>query len=241
MGLYSEWIESKKILAQKLGEGALGASYAEGAIILCAAISTMSSLLWGPERGKDHRKFCETLKIFCHVEPHLMRVSSPLLAFHYQETKSLLGISEIPVYYDQDVDKSEEELTKLFTERNIIIPSKCIRKYSYINLLYKEVRNGFSHEYLVGASASDYDPLRDHPFVSHRTQSRIPKVSYVNKGVMLNKDSEMTRLFYFPLGWISFVAEKVAFGMDLECDRQNKSARQNLDLTLPPQRWIDGV
>ena len=42
---------------------------------------------------------------------------------------------------------------------------------------------------------------------------------------------------YFPLEWISAVAEAVAAGMDRECKRQGKAMLENLGMASPNPWW----
>ena len=43
---YASWMDERSELAFSLAKGSRGANYADGAIVLCIAISAMSSLVW---------------------------------------------------------------------------------------------------------------------------------------------------------------------------------------------------
>lgn len=165
---YHAWVRQKNNLAQSIGKGDLGGSYAEGAIILCAIISAMSSFLWTPSKGHDGDRFVEIITRF---PPHNLdptRVSAPLLAAAFPQLQQDLGISKMAFYLTEDCDKSEAEALRICEAARLRECKRTIRQYSYVNLLYEQVRCGFSHEYRGGKKSTDGDTLRKRAGVGSR-------------------------------------------------------------------------
>lgn len=234
MGIYQAWAEERGRLAQSLGRGALGGSYADGAIILCAAIGAMASLLWKPSSGTDAKRFVEIVTRFRTGGPDTTRVSAPLLAAEFPQLRHGLGVCEMPLCLTGHMDKTEADVRSMCAAANNSDGEKAVRRYSYANLLYKQVRCGFIHEYRPGVSATDGDELKGIAGVE------CDEISYVN---MLEKVGNMPvtkRLIHFPLKWISAVVLAVAAGIDDERSKQSKIPRENLGLAKPDAWWIDG-
>ena len=234
MGIYQAWAEERGSLAQSLGRGALGGSYADGAIILCAAIGAMASLLWKPSSGTDAKRFVEIVTRFRTGSPDTTRVSAPLLAADFPQLRDGLGVSEKSLYLRGHMDKTEADMRTMCAAANIPDGEKAVRRYSYANLLYKQVRCSFIHEYQPGKSATEGDGLRGIAGVEDN------EISYVN---MLEEDDSVPvtkRLIHFPLKWISAVVLAVAAGIDDERSKQDKTTLKNLGLPIPDAWWIDG-
>jgi hypothetical protein len=234
MGIYQAWAKERSSLAQSLGRGELGGSYADGAIILCAAISAMASLLWEPSSKKDAKRFVEIVTRFRTGGPDTTRVSAPLLAAEFPQLRHGLGVSEKSFYLTGRMDKMEAEVRTMCAAANIPDAEKAVRRYSYASLLYKQVRCGFIHEYQPGKGATEGDGLRGIAGVEG------DEISYVN---MLEEDDGVLvvkRLIHFPLGWISAVLLAVAAGIDDERSRQEKTSYGNLGLSIPNAWWVDG-
>jgi hypothetical protein len=227
---YRTWVKQKCELAHALGKGALGGSYAEGAIILCATISAMSSLLWRPSNGTDAYRFAEIVTRFPPDGLDPTRVSAPLLAEKFPELRQTLGISTKSFYLAEDTDKSEAEVLKICSAAGLPDCKETIRRYSYASLLYKQVRCGFVHVYQAGKNATDSDALREIAGVG------TCSISYVNQ-MPDTGGADARRIVYYPLEWISAAAQAAASGMDRECTRKNKPIFENLGLAIPHSWW----
>lgn len=229
---YSSWIEKKISLCSELSNGACGGSYAEGAIILCVAIASMSSLMWVEQDRTDRKRFIEIVAKSSDRGFDATTVSGPLLAQTYTSLKSSLGISDKAFVYSGDHDKTEDDVTKMYSASENVSLDKSkleVRKYSYATLLYEQVRCGFIHTYGPRDSAAEHDTLWE---MFHK---KCPKVTYVNYLA-----SEGGRKIFFPTEWISEVARNVAANMDRVCSRNGTYIGVNLNLPVPNQWWIDG-
>jgi hypothetical protein len=114
------------------------------------------------------------------------------------------------VLLGDDIDKSENDIVMLCPS----LRSKDIRKYSYANLFYEEVRSNYVHEYKAGEK-SDSWPM---------TRARNAKVSYTNE---INKP----RRIYFHISWLREVALSAAKSAD---------SLGVLPLTTPTKWWLEG-
>jgi hypothetical protein len=230
---YRSWAEQKCELAKALDKGALGGSYAEAAIILCATISAMSSLLWLPSRRTDRHRFLEIVTRFGSNNPDPTRVSAPLLADEFPQLKPGLQISGKSYYLTGEADKSEAEAVVICTAANLSDCKRNIRRYSYVSLLYEQVRCGFVHEYRPGSKATEGDAMREIFGVDSNC------ISYVNQ--IPDPGALATRLvIHFPLEWIGAVARSVASGMDRQCAMHSTPIFENLGLAIPHRWWSMG-
>jgi hypothetical protein len=224
-------MEEKTKLAHALASGACGGSYAEGAIILCTSISTMSSLMWIEKKHEDKRRFIELVTRFPQEKFDPTMVSVPLLSQGHNSWEQKLGVSDLAICYTSDVDKTEKDVINLCSaQASLVDRRKCVRRYSYAFLLYKHVRCGFIHTYSTTGFAASDDPLK---YMSGLENSKITYVNYLA--------SEGLRKIYFPLEWISEVARNIAAGLDGECNRLKKDWGQNLNVAAPNTWWIDGA
>ena len=235
MGVFQEWAEERGSLAQSLGRGALGGSYADGAIILCAAIGAMASLLWQPTTSRaDAKRFVEIVTRFRKGGPDTTRVSAVLFAADFPELRHHFELlSEEPICLTGCADKTEAEVGSMCDAANTPHGEQTIRRYSYANLLYKQVRCSFIHEYRPGKDATSYDPLGIFDCLDG------DDISYVNRSE--SHDGLVSkRLIHFPLKWINAVVLAVAAGVDLERSNQNETSSDNFGLAIPDAWWIDG-
>ena len=216
-------------MAEALGQGKLSGTYADGAIILCAAIGAMSSLLWKRELSTDKKRFVESVVRFRQGGPDTTRVSAPLMAAAFPQFAGGLGVRESPNY---QLGKTEEEVHALCAAGKKPKAKAKIRRYSYANLLYEQVRCSFIHEYRPGLSATESDPVRTYALVGD------DEVSYVNP--CLGSLPASGRTIHFTLKWIASVLLAVATGIDDECYRRAKSSFENLGCAAPHSWWVDG-
>lgn len=205
----------------QLSQGACGGSYGEGVIVICAAISALAAEVWpGPQ--KDRLRFVELLKEFSPADLDLTRVSLPLLIDYlkanghvYQARKlekSLLDFDSSQVLIGSEVDKFESDITALCPQLFL----KNVRKFSYANLLYEQVRSCYAHEYRPGPLAESW------PMTSDQS-SLVSYVNWVDKPI---------RRIHFHVQWLLKVAVEAAGAID--------AISKNLPKSDPAMWWVRG-
>jgi hypothetical protein len=207
METWRKWAQSKNEIALKLETGQCGGSYGEAVIILCAVLSTLAAEVW-PGRGIDRVRFVELLSDFAPQRFNATRISIPLLVGYLRANDRGVeseAIRSVFLNYDQsriltgdDVDKSEAEILTICPA----LSSKELREHSYANLLYREIRSGYVHEYRPRQRA--------YPWAMTRREDAT--VSYINW--IDNPD----RSIHFHLHWISELTLAVAQAVDAIAD-----------------------
>ena len=190
-------------------------------LILCAAISALAAEVW-PGKRIDHKRFVELLKVYAPARLNTTQISVPMLARHlrqsaknneYQHIRDAwLNFSKSRVLTGKDVDRDETEVLRLCGTISV----KEMRKCSYANLLYCDVRSGYAHEYRPGDRA-DSCPM---------TQDPDSAVSYTN----LLDDPE--RLVHFHVDWVAELALEIAQAID--------HVATCVPRTAPTKWWIEG-
>lgn len=220
----TEWANIKKDIAQKLNSGECGGSYGDAALILCSVLSGLAAEVW-PGDGKDRKRFVELLKEFAPYDCEATKISIPLLIGSLSNAGRADEVTviqrEFPKSHQGNVligedDKIEGEILRVCPTLSL----KELRKCSYANLLYKEVRSPYVHEYRPGKRADSW-PIRK-PGV---------KVSYVGQIDVNNADREPEQHIYFTVEWISGLATSIAWAVDRV---------GSLPLPDPSQWWVDG-
>jgi hypothetical protein len=231
MSTYSAWIKERSDLASALSKGSCGGTLADGVIILCTSICSMASLLWAEsKRGADRKRFVEIVTRFSEPSRDTKIISVPLLAQSEADWKPRLNVSEVAFRYTGANDKTENEIVALYGPSPPVDHKRIIRRYSYANILYSDIRSGFVHTYGPTDRAATDDPLK-RIFDRDGTQ-----ISYVNRMHTTNM-----RQIHFPIEWIAAVATNVAKGMDAECVRNVKHIGENIGLGPPTSWWVDGA
>ena len=98
------------------------------------------------------------------------------------------------------------------------ISMKEIRQFSYANLLYKEVRNGYAHEYQVGKKAESWSMFKDPDSL----------VTYCNR----TTDPQRHRNIHFQIDQVGELSMEVAQVID--------EVVGEIEQTKPETWWIDG-
>jgi len=188
----NEWSEQKILLAEKLNSGECGGTYAEAVIILCSVLSGIAADTW-PGKHKDRKRFVELLTRYSDESLEADKVSIPLLigALREQELMSeadalfreFMPNGKCKIITGGDVDKKESDVVSVCPN----LPKKLIRENSYAHILYKEIRSGYTHEYMPGSRSDSW------AMGSERKNSFI---SYVNRADKPN------RLIYFNVSWL---------------------------------------
>lgn len=222
---YQSFVEQKVKTAQAIAAGCCEGTYAEGALILCGVISAMSAIAW-PGEGKDRKRFVEIITRFSPPGIEPKKVSGPLLVQDGKVCNSMLGIPNLSFKLNEANDHDEEEVVRLCP----ILKLSEVRKYSYANLLYEQIRCGYMHQYMIGSEASDHDQLR------RKENIKESDISYVN----VNRDITMYRLIHFPICWIGSIANGIAQGLDNEPSKKGKMPFDDLCLRVPTRWWLEG-
>lgn len=225
---YSSWVGEKITMARAIASGCCGGDYAEGAIILCPTISAMSSEVWDSKKD-DRRRFVEAVSNFKSPAIDATMVSVPLLSQEIPSCKQQLKVTSKAFHLrGATVDKTEIEVMTACPQLSVVE----VRNYSYVNLLYKQIRCGFVHEFRAGDKAAAADPMRAVAGLNGI------EISYSNGP--LESNGTLKRKIHFPLEWIAEISNSIAQGLDIECQRDGVQIFQNLKLPIPARWWIDG-
>jgi hypothetical protein len=233
---YTSFVSAKEKLAREIAVGAGGGEYVDGVILLCVAISAMSSVFWTEDRSKDAKRFVEIVATSGNaggVDPKT--ISAPLLAQSSSAWAGAVDVTGIAFSLTSDHDLSEAQALQVHPDANKPRDQQIreVRRYSYAYLLYKEIRNGLIHAYKPGESASIYDGVRNIERIGKY------KISYSNDVSGPNFPA-ITRRIHFSIDLIAEVARNIASKLDAECERQGKYIGENLGLSYPTPWWIDG-
>ena len=218
------WVTEKCKLAARLNGGEAGGSYAEAALVVCAALSALSAELWSG-RGIDRVRFIEMLARHGPNPSDNTIVSVPLLIQHLEGSSRSSEAIEIRdtfwvpntalVVTGPKVDRNEDDILALLPQLDL----KEVRQFSYASLLYREVRSSYVHDYRPGKQADSW-PM---------TVLADQRISYINR---IADDMKMQRLVHFHFEWLAQLAIQMASSTD-------KNAA-----TLPNPRpkvwWADG-
>lgn len=217
----SDWVASKKSTALCLAQGKCGGSYAEGVIILSATISAMASEAW-PGTNIDKKRFVEITKNYCDQKLSPTRISLPILIGYLRDNgkvseaeilrKKFMNFQDTRVLIGNDVDKMDAEILSECPN----LTYKDIRRFSYICLLYEDIRSSFMHEYRTGKRADIWA-------MSSCSDDQISYVNWMN-------DSD--RHIHYPVQWMGMVAQSVAEAIDRNVSQ--------FPLSQPVAWWLDG-
>lgn len=216
-----DWVTKKKEIALNLANGECGGSYAEAMLILCSALSALAAEVW-PGKRIDQKRFVELLKEYSPPDLNATDISIPILVWHLKkagmsaETKQIkeafLSFPYTQVLTGNDVDRAENEILLVCNTISI----KDIRDCSYANLLYREVRSSYTHEYQVGDRADPWQMTR---------KSEV-NVSYVNWV------DDPDRHIHFHVGWVAELAVSTAQKLD--------KIMSPITRNQPAKWWIEG-
>ena len=224
----SNWLEEftgRKIdIAQELLSGRCGGGYPEAIIIISCALSGIASLVWPGERI-DRRRFVELMVRYCDPGLCTEYISTPLLVQDLTQSsepaKNQAGLQmkqkyipsfpfERLILTGDDADGTEDELLQQWP----VLSRTDVRKFSYPNLLYRELRCSLVHNYRLGDSTASI-PLFEGE----------ANISYVN--------SAGEKLIYFHLEWLLKVFRSV-------CTTVSPSLSA-LPFGVPHRWWLDGA
>ena len=215
------WMNGKTSLARHLADGECGGAYAEAVIILVAAISAIAADSW-PGAGIDRKRFVQLLIDSGDPRFQASRISVPLLLGNCRDSgqaveehtlrSRFMDYPSSQVLSGSHVDQNE--LTILTVCPALSRPN--VRRFSYANLFYTEVRSTLVHEYRFGRKADPVTMLED---------EAPDAVSYGNWW------GEKDRHIHFPIEWVCGVASSVAGNVDMNAS--------NTPLPAPSKWWLE--
>jgi hypothetical protein len=200
----SEWSNSKIDIALKLSKGGSGGTYAEAVIILCSVISGISADIW-PGKNRDKKRFVELLVNYSNDSLKVKNISIPLLIASLEEKgltaesdqifNEIMPKSKTLVITGEDVDKSEDYLLDLYPE----IDREIVKRNSYANILYEELRSAYVHEYMPGARSDSF---------AMASNNANGQVSYINRA------DKPHRLIYFNVSWLCELINSIVANLE---------------------------
>jgi hypothetical protein len=198
----SDWVKKKGDVAAQLASRQCGGSYGDAAVILCSCLSALAAEVW-PGTRIDQNRFVELLEKYTPPQLGSARVSIPLLVYdlrrHHMpeatqiESMFLQQFNAGQILTGDQVDKNETDIRA--AGHNISL--KFIRRSSYANLLYREVRCSYTHEGKIGQAAES----------SPQTESAT-HVSYFNWSIPPH------RRIHFPVDWMWALTKGAADAVD---------------------------
>jgi hypothetical protein len=215
------WANQRLAIVERLLSHDVDAGYPEAVLIIGAVISALAAERW-PGNGIDHTRFVELLVAAAPAD--LTRISIPLLVDRLRKKgrealaraiSSQLRVTEKAlVLCDRDIDRGESDVMRACPQ----IGSPDVRRHSYANLIYTELRSPYVHEYRSGSRADSI------PMTSSNAQ-----VSYVNR---INEKAQNERLIHFHAPFLLQLARAAASYCDAHADE--------LPLPPPARWWIQG-
>jgi len=206
-------------------------TYGDAILILTAVVSALAAQCW-PGRSIDAQRFTQLLVGYA---PETLTISVPLLMKSFESSKRADLAKKLKGHFNRCVPWGTiplgHEVDLLESDVEILLgDSFCrseVRKHSYAQLLYKELRCSYSHEFKPGAGIEVHRP----------TSFADPCVSYQPYSIMLPGSSELSLTptsfcICFDLPWIGEVLRKCAGAVDNSDDR--------LPLEPPDKWWIHG-
>ena len=217
-----DFLLKKLAVAKGLNEGLINGSYVEAVLISCGLLSAIASEIW-PGENIDRKRFIELLVKYDNSNL-ASRISLPLIindssVFPNRQLAINLLKNKFPDLFIEskiltcEIDPQIEDLILILNQASIPFDSTKIKRYSYANLVYKELRCGFSHEYKAGVNSSNNSQSRKKDIL----------VSYFN-----TIDSD-TRTIHFHFIFFYSIIYNIANIIDFE----------NTPLETPDYWWIE--
>jgi len=225
--MFTDWIEQRIRIAERLAEGECGGSAAEAFLILSSVLSGIAADLW-PGGRIDRQRFVELWARY--TAPALLAdlISVPVLIHQLEQQEryaisdrlranngecfSPRGLPDTLVVTGEDVDILDSEVRAAAPELTL----SEIRSSSYPNLFYVHFRSGYVHEYQVG-------PLADSIVMSHTR-------SFITYGNFLEAPH---RRINFEVSWVASVARSIVSRAEVDWNRR--------PIDRPMNWWLDGV
>jgi len=229
-GYPTSFVRHKVAVSLRLAAGECGGSYGDAILIVSSAVSALAADLY-PGTGIDRKRFAEVWNQYADPVLKPVRISVPLLAQCLHTSNDLTNLASLrnmrpnviylaPVMVDSSVLDAEISDS---TESDVraacpTLAAKELRKFSYPNLFYSEIRSGFVHEGDTTSSGSS------HP---QPGGSGTADISYVNR-----IDAPYRRI-HFSVKWLGRVAESIASG--------TATAIYQPRQPVPRVWWLDGA
>ena len=188
----SSWFSRKVKLTDEIvtnypsvSEYDLEAKY-DAMIILSCAISAFAAVLW-PGRNIDRKRFVEFLFRYSPSNFHVDYIGVPSLVEGYRDNgeidkalkvRTLFPLDDVPettLLCGDDIDRTDRQL--MLDLPDLQIELSTLRKYSYANRIYEDIRCGLIHEYQITRKYGS--PIR--------SSNRIDVPCYVNRVIPAEK------------------------------------------------------
>lgn len=222
-----EWIQNKIHISAEMINGRCGGTYDEAVLILCNIISGVSSDFW-PGENIDRYRFVELLIKYCDNSCNVTLISIPILLQILEEKNDFQNEEMLRTKLDFrkgwhslvldgfTFDKYENDIKSLCPD----LSSRIIRESSYANLLYKQLRCGYSHLYKPNEKATE-----------HPHTKRDLNVSYVNYA---NEERQCTiHKIHFHYKWLLSIVNSIMINIEHLWD--------NVPLSIPNKWWVEGL
>ena len=245
----SSWFSRKVKLVDEIvanypsvSEYDLEAKY-DAMIILSCAISAFAAVLW-PGHHIDRKRFVELLIRFSPANFHVDYIGVPLLIEGYRDNdeidnalkvRTLFPINDVPentLFCGDEIDRLDKQL-KLDLP-NLQVDLMTLRKYSYANRIYEDIRCGLIHEYQISRKFGS-------PISSSK---RIDVPCYVNwvipaeKGIIEQYSKEKEISFNKAAEIINKRRRTIHFPYEYIRDIYNSTASNVFDFWNHSDTWI---
>lgn len=256
---YREWFNGRVEIADTIVETFKGtnAEY-DAEILLCCAISALAAKIWTGDRI-DRFRFIQLLVDF---NLNLTTISIPLLIEKLKKDnkgkeaqileKEFNLEEKTKILVAREVDQFEIRINEILPDLQIAE----IRKSSYADIIYSDLRCGLIHEYTLCENLTGYGMSnnKNEPSYVNRVEDNINKILnyYQNKksncvdGSQSDSDDQMIKpvtllnytvkkLLYFPYIWL----KKILISSAEEVFNYWDTA-ESYKKSIPEHWWIEG-
>lgn len=230
LGRFARFVEQRVRIADQLAAGVLNGTCIEAYLLVSGVLSAMAAFVW-PGDKKDRKRFVELWVRHADsglrpdaisvplLSQYLMRKGEDALAMKLESLRpELFGPGEEDrVLTGPEVDVPEREVQAILGQFDV----KTIRKFSYANIFYEEVRSFVVHELSLGGNVTSM-PMATKP----------APVSYSNLLVPGELPDSRREIFFHPQS-IGEIARTIAERLD--------SIPIESSVADPPRWWLDGA
>jgi len=271
---HREWLQKQVEKADKLLEVYGKEGTADAEIILCCTASALASTLWRRRENDrfDRKRFVEFLVKFSNSNPSIEKISICSLAryfeqkkkdnelniiiknffgsefnykektsFEYGETGNGLYASALSeIIEPEDIDVAEDKIQTIVP----VLKLSEIRKSSYANIIYTDLRSGLIHEYEVSGNLSWFGRARNGDkicymnfieFPAENDVQNLAKKHSIKPEEARDALSRTQRRLFFPYTYIKEVVVTSAISLF-----EYWEATSKFEQPYPLKWWADG-
>ena len=217
----AKWATEKCAIALDLARGKCGGSYGEAVLILCTALSAMAAEAW-PGPGIDRKRMVQLLRRFAPDNLRSTLISVPILVWALRKKrkrgsaarvrKAFLNYQPSLLVTGDNVDRTERQIIQVAPR----LKPRELREFSYANILYRELRSPYVHEFRPGKRVTSWSMIG----------AEDAHVSYVNWV------HDPDRHIHFHVDWLAELVKGTAIAMD--------EVGGKMPLRKPRRWWIGG-